>query len=493
MAPVTVKIEGDMAWVTIDNPPVNATSTAVRAGLLDAVRQVQSCRLAVLRGAGRTFVAGGDMGEFDRPPEEPHLPDIVDAIESSDTPFLALLHGSVLGGGFEIALGCPWRIAAPGTRFGLPEVNVGLVPGAGGTQRAPRLLGWAASVDMACRSRMLDAAEMLDLGGIDRIEDDLETTACAFDAPRPTAISARTAPPLDPDWAEDTRCAIAAKAKGQAAPLHAFEALTWAKLPFSNGQPKERKLHLGLRQSDESRALRHVFFAERAVTKPAAIRDGIARDIAHVAVVGGGLMGTGIAAACLNAGLRVSLVEQDKAAAAAAQDRVAGLLAGALKRGKIGQVAHDAQLEAFSTGAGHAAATDADLAIEAIFEDVTAKRAVFADLQAAMRPDAMLATNTSYLDPRDIFADIPDQTRCLGLHFFAPAHIMRLLEVVRLPGTSADTLATAFTLAKRLRKVPVLSGICDGFIGNRMLAAYRRAAEYMLADGALPWDVDAAM
>ncbi|MEM7642863.1 MAG: FAD-dependent oxidoreductase, partial [Pseudomonadota bacterium] len=482
MAPVTVEIEGDIAWVTIDNPPVNATSTAVRAGLMDAVDRVQGCRLAVLRGTGRAFVAGGDMTEFDRPPEAPDLPDVVAAIEDSATPFLALLHGSVLGGGFEIAQGCAWRIAAPGTRFGLPEVNVGLIPGAGGTQRTPRLIGWDAAVDMACRGRMLEAERMVELGGIDRIAADLDGAARTFRSPRPDAVSTRTAPPLDPDWVAETRRAIAAKAKGQGAPLHAFEALTWAVLPFSEGQPKERALHLDLRQSDESRALRHVFFAERAVTKPAAIQTGAARDLAHVAVVGGGLMGTGIATACLGAGLRVSLIERDGDAANAAKERVAGLLAGALKRGKIGQDAHDAQLAAFSAATEYA--PDADLAIEAVFEDLAAKRAVFADLHAAMRPDAILATNTSYLDPREIFDGIPDPSRCLGLHFFAPAHIMKLLEVVSLPDTSPDTLATAVALAKRLRKVPVLSGICDGFIGNRMLATYRRAAEYMLADGA---------
>ena len=490
---VSVDRRDDIAWVTVDNPPVNATSTAVRAGLMRAVQEVQGARLAVLCCAGRSFIAGGDMSEFDAPPQEPHLPDVVDAIEASDTPFLALLHGTVLGGGFEIAMGCAWRVAAPGTRFGLPEVNVGLIPGAGGTQRAPRLLGWQAAIDMACSGRIFSARDMLELGGIDAISDDFDQVVKSFDRPRPTPVRARSAAPLDPDWLADKQAALARKARGQQSPLHNLTALQWAQEPFFEGQPKERALHLTLRNSAESRALRHVFFAERAVSRPAALDGGAPREITRVAVVGGGLMGAGIAAACLNAGLRVDVIERDAEAAGAARDRIAGLIGGALKRGKIDQATHDARLAALATHDSYGAAAPAELAIEAVFEDVAVKQDVFRDLAAVMRHDAILATNTSYLDPREIFAGIANPGRCVGLHFFSPAHVMKLLEVVRLPDTSSDTLATAFALARKLRKVAVLSGICDGFIGNRMLAAYRRAAEYMLADGALPEQVDAAM
>ena len=493
MSVVTVERRGDLAWVRVNNPPVNATSTAVRRGLLDAVARVQGARLALLICEGTTFVAGGDMSEFDAPPQEPHLPDVVTAIEASETPFVAVLHGNVLGGGLEIAMGCAWRIAAPGTRLGLPEVNVGLVPGAGGTQRAPRLFGWDAAVDMACSGKSIAAEEALRLGAIDAIESDPEAAAQALAAPRPQPVSQRVVTAPDATWIENQRAAITKAARGRKAPLHNLDALLWAAEPFAEGQPKERALHLDLRASDESRALRHAFFAERAVAKPADIKGGTPRDIRTIAVVGGGLMGAGIAGACLSAGLTVTIIERNEDAAIAAQDRVAGLVAGALKRGKIDQAKHDAQLAAFSARVGYDAAATADLAIEAVFEDVAVKQAVFAELAAVMAPDAILATNTSYLDPREIFAGIDTPARCLGLHFFSPAHIMKLLEVVKLPETSQDTLATAFALAKRLRKVAVLSGICDGFIGNRMLAAYRRAAEYMLADGALPGQIDAAM
>lgn len=495
-APVTVRKDGDIAWVTIDSPPVNATSQAVRAGLEAAVSEVRGARLAVLTCAGKTFIAGGDMSEFDGPAALPHLPDVVQMIEDSEVPFLALLHGTVLGGGFEIAMGCAWRFAAPGTTFGLPEVNVGIIPGAGGTQRAPRLIGMDAAIEMACKGRIYSADEMLALGGFDRIVDDPEAAARAFvaDLPdRPEPVSARACKALsDADYAEKA-AEFAKRAKGQQSPLLNLEALQWAALPFSAGQPKERARHLEMRAGAESRALRHAFFAERQVMKPKAIAAATPRDLSHVAVVGGGLMGAGIAASCLSAGLRVTLIERSAEEASAAQGRVEGLVAGALKRGKISQSQYDKQMTAFAAVDNYAAASGVDLAVEAVFEDLAVKQAVFADLAKHVSRDAILATNTSYLDPREIFAAVPNKARCLGLHFFSPAHVMKLVEVVNTPDTDPDVLATGFALGRRLRKITVLSGICDGFIGNRMLSAYRREAEYLLADGALPHEVDAAM
>uniref|UniRef100_UPI00273DD51D enoyl-CoA hydratase/isomerase family protein n=1 Tax=Nioella sp. MMSF_3534 TaxID=3046720 RepID=UPI00273DD51D len=288
--PVTVRKDGDIAWVTIDSPPVNATSVAVRAGLERAVSEVQGARLAVLACAGKTFIAGGDMSEFDGPALLPHLPDVVQMIEDSEVPFLALLHGTVLGGGFEIAMGCAWRFAASGTKFGLPEVNVGIIPGAGGTQRAPRLVGMEAAIEMACTGRMYSATDMLALGGIDRIVDDPEAAARAFaaDLPeRPVAVSARSCAALsDADYAAKA-AEIAKRAKGQQSPLLNLEALQWAALPFAEGQPKERARHLDMRAGAESRALRHAFFAERQVMKPKAIAGATPRELSHVAVVGG--------------------------------------------------------------------------------------------------------------------------------------------------------------------------------------------------------------
>ncbi|MEL7184107.1 MAG: FAD-dependent oxidoreductase, partial [Pseudomonadota bacterium] len=488
-----VKTEGGVAWITVANPPVNATSTAVRAGLLRALEQVADARLAVLACAGTTFIAGGDMAEFDHPPAPPHLPDVVDAIEGSAVPVLALLHGTVLGGGFEIAMACAWRLAAPGTRFGLPEVSVGLIPGAGGTQRAPRLLGWDLAAQMVTTGRMIRADQMLDAGGIDAIVPDLNAACLAFDRPRPRPVSQRPAPPLDPAWLAKQEDTVRQAAKGQDAPHLNLTALTWATQPYATAQPRERALHLDLRQAPQARALRHAFFAERAVARPTPLTDIAPRDIRRIAVVGGGLMGTGIAMAALSAGLRVDLIEREKDAATAAQTRVAQMLDGAVARGKLAADDRAAQIDRFAVHDTLAAAADADLAIEAVFEDLATKQTVFRDLAAVLAPHAILATNTSYLDPRDIFADVPGPDRCLGLHFFSPAHVMRLVEVVPLPKTAQHVTATSFALAKRMRKVPVQSGICDGFIGNRMLAAYRRAAEYMLADGALPEQVDGAM
>ncbi|WP_082688710.1 FAD-dependent oxidoreductase [Ruegeria marisrubri] len=494
---VSVTREGDIAWVEIDNPPVNATSTAVRAGLARAVTEVQGARVAILTCAGRTFVAGGDMSEFDRPAEEPHLPDVVQMLEDSATPFIAAMHGTVLGGGFEIAMGCTWRIAAEGTKFGLPEVNVGLIPGAGGTQRAPRLLGMQAAIDMACSGKFLDAVKMEKLGGIDKIAaGDLKAAAREFTQAlpqRPAKVRDRTVKALDVEAYAETEAALRKRAKGQKSPLLNLEALQWAALPFSEGQPKERALHLELRQSAESKALRYAFFAERVVSKPKAIEGVAPRDVEHLAIVGGGLMGAGIAMACLSGGLSVTLIERDPESAAAARDRVAGLIDGGVKRGKISEAKKADMLARLVTTDSYSDAASADLAIEAVFEDLEVKRGVFAQLAQVMSEDAILATNTSYLDPTLIFEGISNPSRCLGLHFFSPAHVMKLLEIVKTPDTSAEVLATGFALGKRLRKVSVLSGICDGFIGNRMLAAYRREAEYLLADGALPHEVDAAM
>lgn len=493
---VTVEREGHIAWVTIDNPPVNATSRAVRAGLVRAIDSVAGARAAVLRCAGRTFVAGGDMSEFDAAPVEPHLPDVVQLIETSGVPFIALLHGNVLGGGFELAMACAWRIAAPGTGFGLPEVNVGLIPGAGGTQRLPRLVGMAPAIDIACRGRIVTAAKMLGLGGIDDVAADPQAAARALvaDLPeRPAPVSARPVPSFAPDLIDNARADLTRKSRGQQSPLENLAALEWALEPFAAGQPRERKRHLELRQSRESRALRHVFFAERAASRPAAIAGAEARETGRIAVVGGGLMGAGIAAAALMAGLEVRLVERDAEAVAGAEDRVTDLLAGAMTRGKMDAGGRQDALARFKAADSYGVAAGADLAIEAVFEDAAVKRDVFARLAAEMDGAALLATNTSYLDPREIFAGIANPARCLGLHFFSPAHVMKLVEVIGTPDSSPGTLATGFALARRLRKQPVLSGICDGFIGNRILSAYRRAADYLLADGALPYQVDAAM
>ncbi len=496
---VSIDIDDSVAIVRIYNPPVNATSTSVRAGLIGAVAEVNrlGVRVAVLICDGKTFIAGGDMGEFDTPAAEPHLPDVVRAIEDSIVPFLAAMHGNVLGGGLEIAMGCAWRLAQKNTKFGLPEVNIGLVPGAGGTQRLPRLVGLKLALTMCSGGKAITAQAFADAGGLDKVvAGNLEQEAILLAkviGDRPAKISKRTVTPLPEAEVEQLRKVVAKSARGQKSPLINFEAVLWSQDHFDTSQSKERALHLELRQSPESIALRHAFFAERAVSKPKAIQGANPTTITKIAVVGGGLMGTGIATAAINAGVSVTLIEQNNDACVSAHDKVAQNLDAALKRGLIDKYQRAERLERFNTTSSYKQAAKHDLAIEAVFEDGAVKADVFRSLADHMDQDAILATNTSYLDPRSFFEGISNPSRCVGLHFFSPAHIMKLLEVVQLPGTSADTLATAFAFAKKLRKTAVVSGICDGFIGNRILTAYRREAEYLLADGALPENVDAAI
>jgi len=494
---VATKLVEDILHVTINNPPVNATSLAVRQGLMEAVAQAANARAVILSCKGRTFIAGGDITEFDTPAEEPLLPDLVAAIEQSPAPWIALLYGTVLGGGLEIALGCSHRIALSGTRFGLPEVSIGLIPGAGGSQRLPRLVGFELACDMVTTGKMVGAEAFKAAGGVDVLTNDLERAArvLLMDMPaRPTPISARPCPRFEPEFVEATRAKLGKSAKGAQAPFHNLDALLWAcETDFTEGQPRERALHLELRKSAESKALRHAFFSERAAAKPVVIKGATPREVETVAIVGGGLMGAGIAASMLFAGLKVVLLEVSDEAAEAGRGRVNTILAGAVKRGKLDMSNMTCLQSNLITTDDYSAAHNADLGLEAVFEDLTVKQQVIRKLAATLPADALLATNTSYLDPHAIFAGVSNPARCLGLHYFSPAHIMKLVEIVALDGTASATLATGFALAKRQKKSPVLSGICDGFIGNRMLAAYRRAADYLLADGAMPSQIDAAM
>ncbi len=497
---VSVELRGDIALVEINNPPVNATGVAVRLGLLEAVAKAEAAnaKAAIVYCAGRTFVAGGDISEFGKPPQEPHLPDVYQNIEDSSVPWVAATHGTTLGGGFELAMACDFRLAQTGTRFGLPEVNLGLVPGAGGSQRLPRLIGVEAAVELATTGQLIDAQQLFDLGGLDLVfEGDPVEAALEFVADLPTPLSGlskRSPAPVADDFFASKRAEITKRAKGQTSPLDNLRAIEWAAtLPFSQGQPKERALHLELRDSAQSKALRHAFFSERAVSKPKAMEGGAPLDITKIAVVGGGLMGAGIAFACLNAGYDVALIERDQDAANAGRERVEGLIAGGIKRGKISQDKAEKLKSSLIAADDYAACADADLAIEAVFEDLGVKQQVFQSLASHMREDAILATNTSYIDPTQIFEGITNPSRFIGLHFFSPAHIMKLLEIVQLPSTSKDVLATGFDLGKQLRKVGVLSGICDGFIGNRILSAYRRQADYLLMDGCTPKQIDDAM
>lgn len=373
-----------------------------------------------------------------------------------------------------------------------------MVPGAGGTQRLPRLVGAELALEMATSGKPVGAARFLEAGGLDHVLPNLsDDTLSAFtrDLPeRPAPISARAVMDPGAGWWSDQERDITRKAKGQDAPLQNFEMVQMAtSTPFAEGQPQERALHLALRQSSQSRALRHAFFAERAAARPHAIAGRPPRNIKSVTVVGGGLMGAGIATVVLISGLPVVLIEQDTAAATAGMERIEQNLQSSVRQGRLSAKDASAMIAKLTATEDFEKAAATDLAIEAVFEDLDVKRAVFSKLAKVMRPDAILATNTSYLDPNLIFAKVPHPERGLGLHFFSPANIMKLLEIVKADATDPQELATGFALAKRLRKTAVLSGVCNGFIGNRMLAAYRREADYLLADGAMPHEIDAAM
>jgi 3-hydroxyacyl-CoA dehydrogenase len=502
--PVSVTVEDGIALVTIDNPPVNALSLAVRQGIMDAVTRIEgdaSVGAAVLACAGRTFVAGADIKEFGKPPVEPHLPDVLAAIEASRVPWVAAVHGTALGGGLELALACHARIADPAAKLGLPEVTLGLVPGAGGTVRLPRLVALDDAIDMVTSGKPVGAKKANEIGLVDRTADsDLLADARTYAAElnqsgKPEAVSARPPRevPGDDFWAEKEK-AIAARARGQASPVEALHALRdGVTLPVPDAFAAERDRFLRLRDSEQAAALRYMFFAERNTGRPADIEGVDPLPLDSTGVVGGGTMGAGIAAAMLLAGMTVALTERDADAAGKAQERVAGILDGSRKRGLLSDAAHDDALSRFSAHDNYGALADCDLVIEAVFEEMGVKNAVFAELDRVCRPDAVLASNTSYLDVNAIAEATKDPSRVVGLHFFSPAHIMKLLEIVRTDAAAPATLATAFALAKKLKKIPVLAGVCDGFIGNRIMSAYRRECDFILEEGALPQDVDAAM
>lgn len=500
---VNVEIDGEIAIVTIGNPPVNALNGVVRKRLLalaDALDGDPNVRAVVLTGAGKLFVAGADIAEFDRPPEPPFLPDVVTRIEAAEKPWIAAIRGAALGGGLELALGCRFRVATAGARFALPEINLGIIPGAGGTQRLPRVVGVAEAIRIVAENHSLDGKEALRLGLVDALVDEpLVPVAVTFaravvgQALPPPSLERMVSMPAPDVWME-AEARITASARGAAAPLQALQALKHGiEHSAEAGLALERSAFLALRATEEAAALRHLFFAERAALRPADMRALSPRPIETVGVVGGGTMGSGIAAALLNAGLSVVLIEQDEASVLRARSTLAGLFESSRRRGLVSDEVASGWMARLETTIGYGAAKQCDLVIEAVFEDLAVKRSVFAELARVCRPDAILATNTSYIDPRLIADGLPGPERFLGLHFFSPAQVMKLVEIVPTPDTAPDVLATGYDLARRLGKVPVRSGICDGFIGNRILRRYRAEAEALVCGGVDIAAVDAAM
>lgn len=499
---VTSRSLGAARIIEIDNPPVNATSHAVRAGIAAALTEAaadDATTAIILACKGRGFVAGADIREFGKPPQSPSLSDVCRQIEASAKPVIAAIHGAALGGGCEIAMSAHARIADAGTQLGLPEVKLGLLPGAGGTQLLPRLVGIERALDIITSGRMVSAAEALDIGLIDAvaeanlIEAALEMAGRIAGQP-PRRTSQRPAPSADADAVNARIAEIERKARGQIAPLRAARSVQAAvRLGFAAGIAQEREAFVELMAGEQSAALRHVFFAEREAGRVPGLEDVTPRPVGTVGVAGAGTMGSGIAAALAEAGLRTIVVEQSPEAAEKGRARIVAIHDRALASGRIDAASHGARLALTAVGSDMAAFAPCDLVIEAVFDDLDVKQELFRALSAILRPDAILATNTSYLDPDAIASAASHPQRVVGLHFFSPANIMRLVEIVRGSATAPDVLASAFALAKRLRKLAVLAGNCEGFIGNRIFSAYRRQCEYMLEDGALPHEIDAAM
>ena len=501
---VRLERDGPIALITIDHPPVNALSTGVRAGLaaaLDEALADAGVRAIVLGAAGASFCAGADIREFDTAAQPPHLTDVIQRFEDSPKPVIAALHGGVLGGGCELAAGCHYRVAASNTRVGLPEVNLGVLPGAGGTQRLPRLVGFDAALAMMLDGKPRRIADAALAGFADRIVDGdprAEAAAFARGLIETGAVPRRTGSLPPAEWTPEIferHAKAARKRRGESAPEKIVAAVRRATdMPFVDAVAYARADFLALRDTAEASALRYAFFAERQAAKPGPeVALGSARPLARAAVVGAGTMGQGIAIALLDGRFEVALIEKSEAALQRAKERIAAHFEEAEARGRIGAGAAAATLGRLRVSSSLEAARDADATIEAVVEDIGVKREVFGALDAIARPGALLATNTSYLDVAQIASFTRRPQDVLGLHFFSPANVMRLLEVVRTEATAPDTLATGLALARRLKKVGVVCKGKDGFVGNRMLVQRTRECLFMLEEGALPADIDAAL
>lgn len=497
----------DILVVTIDHPPVNALSAAVRGDLARVIREAQAdpqVRAVLLMGAGKNFIAGADIREFGKPPQAPILPEVCNQIEASAKPVVAVLHGAALGGGLEIAMAAHYRVALEGAKLGLPEVNLGLLPGAGGTQRAPRLMGAQASLDLMLTGKHLSARAALEAGLVDTLSSDADPLDAGLAYTRQLlAVGAGPRRSRDAGALADKTVAlaqveaaaerVAATTRGLYSPAKIVEAVRAAiEQPFDEGLRTERALFLQCLDSPQRAGLIHAFFAERDTAKMPG-QPARPRRLERLGIVGGGTMGAGIAVAALDAGFPVTMVEQDDPALERGRARVAQVYDLLLKKGRLTPQERESRLARFTGATDYGALDDADLIIEAVFEDMAVKQTVFAQLDRVAKPGAVLATNTSYLDVDRIAAATRGPADVLGLHFFSPANIMKLLEVVVGEHTAADTVATGFELARRLRKIPVRAGVCDGFIGNRILAVHRQAADMMMEDGASPYEIDAAV
>ena len=498
---------GDIAVVTINSPPVNALSADVRNGLRDGVAKAAAdpdVKAIVVICAGRTFIAGADIADFGKPPQGATLPELQGVLEGGPKPIIAAIHGTALGGGFEMALMCHYRVAVPSAKFGFPEIKLGLIPGAGGTQRLPRLTGVEKALDIILSGTPFAAPEALRLGVVDALveEGQLREGALGFarkviDTPMPLRKIRDLNEKIEaarghPEIFEKVRRANAKKFRGFEAWQAALRAVQVAvELPFDEGMKRERQAFLDLIPTEQSRAQRYVFFAERKVWKIADVpEDTPVLPIRKVGMIGAGTMGGGIAMNFLNAGIPVTIVE----AAADALDRGIATIRrnydNTAKRGRLTAADVEARMRLLSPGLDLGVLSDCDLVIEAVYEDMALKQDVFRKLDRIARQGAILASNTSYLNIDEIAGVTGRPESVLGLHFFSPANVMRLLEVVRGAKTAKPVIATAMQLARQIGKIGVLVGVCHGFVGNRMLHQRQREAQKLILEGAMPWDVD---
>ncbi|MBR9825375.1 MAG: 3-hydroxyacyl-CoA dehydrogenase [Alphaproteobacteria bacterium] len=499
MQVVSHALEGAVLVITVDNPPVNALSHAVREGIVNALSDLPSEAEAVLIVcAGRTFIAGADISEFGKPPLSPGLADVLEALENCPLPVVAAIHGQALGGGLELSLACDYRVLDSKARVGLPEVNLGLIPGAGGTQRLQRLAGVDTGLKLAVSGKPISANEALDVGIADAVfQDQLVTNAVAFaaeTAKQKRCLRDAPAPPMDTDAFDRWTGYAHKKMRGQAAPLAVIDAVRHGlENGFEAGLKHERALFEDLVSSHQSKAMRHLFFAERLAGKPPRGVEGKPIALSQAGVVGAGTMGVGIALSLLAAGKDVVLFDVKPAALSVGYDRIRAVIDGDLAKGRISETEAASRRQRLTKAEDWSGFDQCDIIIEAVFEDMEIKKTVFAALAERVRADAILATNTSYLDIDELARSVPHPNRVLGLHFFSPAHIMKLLEIVRGEATSDDVLVTALALGKQMGKISVVSGVCHGFIGNRMISAYGREAGLLLLEGASPQAIDKAV
>jgi len=506
-SPVGVSKHGNVALILVDNPPVNALSRSVRRGVvghLEALAADDGVGAIVIAGRGRSFSAGADIAEFGRPPEPPTFPDMLRAVAASSKPVIAALHGTTLGGGLELALFCHYRVAAHDAMVGLPEVKIGLVPGAGGTQTLPRAAGLETALEIITSGKPVSAwslegtavfDELIEgplIDGAIAFAEKILAGACGVKRISDVVLNKRADhDELFASW----RAKVAKKYRGQQAPLLAVDSIENAVLlPFEDGLARERELFVACRESVQSRAMRYAFFAEREAGKvsgPAA--DLPAQDIGRVGIVGAGTMGAGIAICFADAGIPVRLLELSEEQLQRGLETIAGNYRRNVEQGRMDDSRAQACTGRIEGSCDYGVLADCDLVIEAAFESMQVKRDIFARLDRACAPHAILATNTSFLDIDRIAAVTTRPEQVVGMHFFSPAHIMRLLEVVRAGRTSEQVLKSAMDLGRRLGKIPVAVGLCYGFVGNRMYACYGREAQMLLLDGASPARVDDAM